>query len=136
MCSGGPKPAGSSASSNVNEPLVSSRDAFTDMRNPPRSIDLPPPGPRTNAWLTSAPHGHLSTGGRLARRARWSAPVPRAARLLGTAYRFDDQTRGHVGIGVGVRTTVLDVARLIPRDLPRDPHGFPPVAHAVTELFV
>src|SRR5207245_3799353 len=62
--------------------------------------------------------------------------VPRPARLIGTAHRFDDQTRGHVGVGVGVRTTVLDVALLIPRDLPRNPHGSASVADAVAELFV
>src|SRR4051812_2884824 len=52
MCNGGPKPAGSSASSSENAPSVSSAAAFTDTLNPPRSIALPSSGRRTKAFPT------------------------------------------------------------------------------------
>src|SRR5437870_13156930 len=48
MCSGGPKPGGSPASSSVNWPSVSNSLALTDIVNPPRSIRRPSPGRNTN----------------------------------------------------------------------------------------
>src|SRR5437899_3321730 len=47
MCSGGPKPGGSPASSSVNWPSVSNSLALTDIVNPPRSIRRPSPGRNT-----------------------------------------------------------------------------------------
>src|SRR5207302_8265392 len=110
---------GSSASSSVNAPLVSPCVAFTVIRKPPRSIGRPSPGRNTIASGTLAPDGDLPRRARHLRIARGFAAVPRAARLLGAADRLDDESGSHVGIGMGVRTTVLDVPSPVRRHLPR-----------------
>src|SRR4051794_5223734 len=49
MCSGGPNPGGSLASSSEKIPPVSSPVALSAISNGPRSICRPPPGGTTNA---------------------------------------------------------------------------------------
>src|SRR5881628_415382 len=83
-----------------------------------------------------APRGDLSSGGLHFRSPRGSIPVARAARLLGTAHRLDDETRGHIRVCVCVRTTVLDVTLAVLSDLPRDPHRRTAVADPIAELLV
>src|SRR5438874_6910147 len=54
MWSGGPNPAGSSASRSEKIPFVSSELALTVIAKGPRSIDLPSPGPSTYASPAAA----------------------------------------------------------------------------------
>src|SRR5438552_6915415 len=54
----------------------------------------------------------------------------------GAAHGLENETRGDVRIGVGVGSTILDVALAVLRDLPRDAHRRAAVAHAVAELLV
>ena len=49
---------------------------------------------------------------------------------------IDDQLGNNVGIAVGVRPAVFDVALLIACDLPRDPDRCAPVRDAVPEISV
>src|SRR5215218_532651 len=62
MCIGGPKPAGSVASSSEKAPTVSSSLAFTVIVNSPRSIRRPLPGARTNAVSFDSDMRHLLSG--------------------------------------------------------------------------
>src|SRR5690606_38862944 len=114
-----------------------------------RSCIGPPTGMGSWAELTCRPPAHPQPNRARARtRRRLPAPatrtgtrepggvVPQASGRLGqrAAAGVGDESGHDVGIAVGIRPAVLDVALLVDLDLPRDADRRTPVRHAVAEL--